>query len=179
MWPLGHAAGAYLLASLGAERRWISQPDALLVVAVLLASQVPDLIDKPFAWFIPILPAGRSFGHSLLFLVPFCIALIVLAKRLGRWDIGLAVSLAIGSHIFLDTLPALWGDSAWRYVLWPVLEVQGYNSPPSILAMFEDSLDDPWFHAEFVLAALALVRWRADGWPGLPRPVAPADPSAD
>jgi len=179
MWPLGHAAGAYLLTSVGAEREWLPDPDATSVAFVLLASQLPDLIDKPFAWFIPVLPAGRSFGHSLFLIAPLCVLAIVVARRLGRAGLGLAVALALCSHLALDVLPALWGRSAWRYLLWPVLEVEGYNSPPSIVAMFENSLDDPWFYAEFVLAGLAFVRWRSDGWPGLPRPRASGEPSAD
>ena len=167
MWPLGHAAGAYLLASVGAERDWFPEPNIVLVVAVLVASQTPDFIDKPFAWFIPILPAGRSFGHSLFFILPLGLLAIVLARRLGRTGLGVAIAAALLSHLALDTIPALWGGGGWRFLLWPVLSVEGFNSPPSIVAMFEDSLDMPYFWAEFVLAGLALVRWRADGWPGI------------
>ncbi|GAB3682650.1 hypothetical protein GCM10028857_08910 [Salinarchaeum chitinilyticum] len=179
MWPLGHAAGAYLLASIGAEREWLPQPDAVFVVVVLVASQLPDLVDKPFAWFVPVLPAGRSLGHSLFVILPLCVLAVLLARRLGRTGLGLAVALALCSHLALDVLPVLWGNGTWRYVLWPVLEVEGYDTPPSIVAMFEDSLDAPYFWAEFVLAGLAFVRWRADGWPGLPRAVATVNPSAD
>jgi len=167
MWPLGHAAGAYLLASVGAERDWLPRPSAALVVAVLFASQTPDLIDKPLAWVVPILPAGRSLGHSLFLVLPLCLGAVVLADRLGRRGVGLAVAVALLSHLFLDVLPTLWGNGGWRFLVWPLLTVDGFNSPPSILGMLEASLDDPYFHAEFLLAALAFVRWRADGWPGI------------
>ncbi|AGN00504.1 hypothetical protein L593_02765 [Salinarchaeum sp. Harcht-Bsk1] len=167
MWPLGHAAGAYLLASVGAERDWLPEPNAVLVVTVLFASQTPDLIDKPFAWYIPILPAGRSFGHSLFFVLPLCLLAVLAARRVGWAGLGLAISAALLSHLALDVIPALWGGGGWRYLLWPVLSVEGFNSAPSIGAMLEDSLDMPYFWAEFVLAGLAFVRWRADDWPGV------------
>jgi hypothetical protein len=167
MWPLGHAAGAYLLASLGAEREWLPKPDTALLVAVLLASQTPDLIDKPFAWFIPVLPAGRSLGHSLFVVVPLCLVAILIARRVGRRGIGVAVSLALLSHLALDAIPAVWGGAGWRFLLWPVLEVSGFDSPPSIVGMLEDSTDRPYFWAEFLLAGLAALRWRTDGWPGV------------
>jgi hypothetical protein len=167
MWPLGHVAGAYLLTSLGSERDWLPEPDAVLVVAVLLASQLPDLIDKPFAWFVPVLPAGRSFGHSLFFILPLGLLAILVVRRFGRSGLGLAITAALLSHLALDAVPALWGGGGWRFVLWPVLEVEGFNSPPSIVGMFEDSLDRPYFWAEFLLAGLALLRAHADGWPGV------------
>ena len=48
----------------------------------------------------------------------------------------LATGLGVlGVALALDVLPALWGGGGWRYLLWPVLSVEGFNSPPSIAAM--------------------------------------------
>lgn len=168
MWPLGHAAAGYLVYSLGVDRDWLAAPSAGAVVALAVGTQVPDLIDKPLAWIVPVLPAGRSLGHSLLFVVPACVAAVLVARALDRSAVGIALALGILSHPLVDVVPFLWGNSPHEFLLWPVLTVEGYDTPPSVLAMLREDLTDPWFHLEFVLAAAALVRWHRDGTPGLP-----------
>jgi len=167
MWPLGHAAVAYLLVSYGGEWGWLPRPDFALVATVLFASQTPDLIDKPLAWYLPVLPAGRSLGHSLFLLLPVCLLAVAIGRRRGWPALGLAVTLGLLSHVALDVTPALWGGEGWRFLVWPIRSIDGFDTAPSILAMLEANLDDPWFQLEFVLAGLALVRWRGDGYPGL------------
>lgn len=177
MWPLGHAAVGYLVYSLGADRDWFAAPSATVVLALLLGTQVPDLVDKPLAWYLPVLPAGRSLGHSLLLLVPIAVAAVGIAIAIDRSAIGVALAVGLLAHPLVDVVPVLWdGGATWRFLLWPVLEIQGYpEGAPSILGMVRADADDPWFHLEFVLAGLALVRWRRDGTPGLSRTATPAD----
>jgi len=171
MWPLGHAAVGYLLYSGAADRDWVAAPSATVVVALLLGTQAPDLVDKPLAWYLPVLPAGRSLGHSLLLVVPVAVAAVAVARAVDRPAIGVALALGLLSHPLVDVVPVLWSPIAtWEFLLWPVLSVEGYpEGAPSIVGLFRNDLADPWFHLEFVLAALALFRWRRDGTPGLPR----------
>ena len=56
MWPWGHLAVAYLCYVLSIKLRGDGEQTLLTLVAVAVGSQFPDLIDKPFAWSVAILP---------------------------------------------------------------------------------------------------------------------------
>ena len=81
MWPWEHAAVAYLCWA--ALDRRAARSEGAAVVAVLVGSQFPDLIDKPLSWVFQVLPTGQSLAHSLLFALPL---------------IGLVVALDSGEH---------------------------------------------------------------------------------
>jgi hypothetical protein len=167
MWPLGHAAVAYLCYTgyCRAERR---VPESLAVVALLIGSQFPDLVDKPLSWSLGVLPTGRSLAHSLLVVGPLVGVVYLLAKRSGRAECGIAFGIGALAHLLADSLPALWGGDTASYLLWPLLAVEPYESgPPSILGLLIDSLGQPYLLAEFVLAALAVAVWQRDGYPGI------------
>ncbi|MFP8889730.1 metal-dependent hydrolase [Natrialbaceae archaeon A-CW2] len=179
MWPLGHAAVAYLLYSLwtrttqnGATFR---QPGAegsasIAVVFLLVGSQFPDLVDKPLAWYLGVLPTGRTLAHSLLFLVPLVLVVVAATARHDRLEreYGFLFGLGAISHVVVDAVPALWGGGDWYHLLWPLTSVEAYESgAPSVVDLFVASLGDPYFLLEFVLAGIALVVWYRDGRPGL------------
>lgn len=169
MWPLGHAAIAYLCYS--ASTRWQRQsaPTALPVLAVLFGSQFPDLVDKPLAWYLGALPTGRTLAHSLIVLVPLCAIVLIVAQAFRQAELGVAFSIGALSHAVVDAIPALWGQySAARHLLWPVTSVQEYEQEaPTVLGLLVESLSSAWFLSEFVFAALALWLWVRDGRPGL------------
>lgn len=168
MWPLGHLAVGYLCYTFLVRRRTGSPPGGLSVGVLAFGSQFPDLVDKSLAWGLTVLPAGRSFAHSLLVLVPICLLVAVLADRYDRR--GLAIAFAVGalSHVLVDATPMLWSaQKTGSFLLWPLLSVEVLQGPPSIRALFRSSLSQPWFYLEFVLAAIALVMWRRDGVPGI------------
>lgn len=75
MFPLGHAAVAYLgsVAVAAATRRPLPVHRALAPLAV--GSQFPDLLDKPLAYY-GVLVSGRSLGHSI-----FTAALVLVGVR--------------------------------------------------------------------------------------------------
>lgn len=168
MWPLGHAAVAYCLYSTSTRVRFDRGPAALATLVVLVGSSFPDLVDKPFSWYLGVLPTGRSLAHSLLVLVPLCLCLWLIVRRGEHSELGIAAVVGLLSHSLVDAMPALWDDpEAATHLLWPVLGVEEYETgPPTILGLLLDSLGDPWFLLEFLLAAVALVLWRADGYPG-------------
>lgn len=169
MWPIGHASVAYLCYAAVTRRRLDAGPEPIAAVFLAVGSQFPDLVDKPFAWYLPVLPAGRSLMHSFFLLVPVAALVYLLARRRGTPEYGVAFGVGAISHTLVDTLPVLWNpDATWTYLFWPLLSVSGYEEgAPSILALFRDSLSDPYFLLEFVLLAVALALWRADGYPGL------------
>ncbi|NGM67622.1 metal-dependent hydrolase [Natronolimnobius sp. AArcel1] len=168
MWPLGHAAVGYLLYTFATRTRFDSPPAALPLFSLLLGTQFPDLVDKPLAWYVGVLPTGRTLAHSLLFLIPLSIIVLAVARRYDRTELGFAFVLGALSHAVVDVIPALWGAADPNMLLWPLLPVETYESgPPTIIGLFLESLSDPYFLLEFVLAALALAAWRRDGYPGL------------
>ena len=167
MWPLGHAAVAYLCYTALSRARG-GPPGGGAAVVLLVGSQVPDLVDKPLAWYLGVLPTGRTLAHSFVVIGPLVVAVSLLAARYSRPEYGVAFGVGAVSHVLVDALPALWGGTDPGFLLWPLIPVEPYdNGAPTVTALFVESLGDPYFLSEFVLAALALVVWRQDGYPGL------------
>jgi len=184
MWPWGHLALGYLLYS-GTRR--VPSGLGTLALALVLGSQVPDLLDKPLAWLLGVLPTGRSLGHSL----PFAVLVLAVLALVVRWwiperpELGVAYGVGHLSHLLGDALyPVLAGEFAHLaflgYPLVPPFEYDIGQSVGAHLALIEFS---PAFVFELVLVALAVGIRLADGRPGLatlgigdePPPDEPAD----
>lgn len=169
MWPWGHAAVGYLLYVAYTRLRYDRPPNGLAVVLLLFGTQLPDLIDKPLAWTLPILPSGRSLGHSLLFLAPLVLLVTVAVRdRNSEW----ATAFAIGalSHTIVDVLPALIrGDLAYTTSLvWPLLPPPPYDEQGrTIIGHFLSLEPSPMVTFELVLALVGVVVWWRQGRPGL------------
>lgn len=180
MWPWEHLAFGYVLYALG-RRAWDGQPpSSRAAIGLAVGTQLPDLIDKPLAWVLTVLPSGTSLGHSLLFALPLSASAIVIAHRRGDRSIGTAFSVGYLSHIagdgiyFLVTKGAVSAD----YMLWPIVSRPGGNESfraivPRLWSSFVQFLGTPrgklYAALEFTLLALALGLWLWDGTPGLPR----------
>lgn len=185
--PLGHAAFAYLSyvgVAAVVDRRL---PARLSLIPLAFASQLPDLIDKPLA-FYGVLVSGRAFGHSLLALLIFTALVLVgrvwVAPRVARPRLRELLELsplpfAVGyaSHLVGDAYPALLAGQYGRasYLLWPLLPAPQYPgeavAPWIRLARI---YRNPGTHDQLPLVGLALVvfvalRVRAY-WRGRARP---------
>lgn len=170
MWPIGHASTAYLLYALSAHSRRDESPGHAATVIAGFAALLPDLVDKPLAWYLGVLPGGRTLAHSLFLLVPLSALVYVVARRRGVEEYGVAFAVGVISHTVLDALPILWEPTTpWEGLVWPLLSPGGVSGEgaPTVVGLLRDSLGDPYFVAEFVLLAVALYAWRADGYPGL------------
>jgi hypothetical protein len=178
MWPWAHASVGYLLYIAYAHRRELPLR-GLPVLATVFGTQAPDLLDKPLAWTVAILPAGRSLGHSLLFAVPLAVLCwSVVAGRLGRPAVGLGVAVGYVSHLFGDGLGAVlagrWVDLS--YLLWPLVPLPEYELAPSFAAHFLAFEFDNLTLFGFALTGVAVVVWlriailarhRGDGLPAV------------
>lgn len=169
MWPIGHLGIAYLCYSASTRLRFDSPPDAVAAVILAFGALFPDLVDKPLAWYLGVLPTGRTLAHSLLFLVPVVVAVYLVARYRGAGEYGVAFGVGAISHSLVDAAPALWDSEAMvSFLLWPALSVPEYEEgAPSILELLRQSLTDPYFLSEFAFLTVALLLWRADGYPGL------------
>jgi membrane-bound metal-dependent hydrolase YbcI (DUF457 family) len=171
MWPWGHVALGYLLYSPFARQRGGRPPTTSAVVAVGVGTLLPDLVDKPLAWSVAVLPNGRSLAHSAFALV----VLVGLAWLLAtRWRPRRRVPVAAfaigyGSHLLGDGLHAVvtaqFDDLA--YLLWPVLPPVEYPTTQSFAAHFAQLSLTPSLGFELALTALAILVWYRDGTPGL------------
>jgi hypothetical protein len=167
MWPWGHFAVAYLL-YVGIVRLRGHQQRLLPLVAVIIGSQLPDLVDKPLAWTFEILPAGRSLMHSLITVLVVVTVAYWGSQRLQQEDMAIGLSIGMVSHIFVDPDPSVMigllqghlGQLQWTtYLLWPLLPVPPYRSDLSSMQVFLSFRLDPFEIFEFILFAVAVIVW--------------------
>lgn len=144
-----------------------------------IGSQVPDLIDKPLAWYFSVLPSGRSLGHSL-FTAAAATASAAAVQAVTRAR-GLTAAVAIGwvSHLLGDVAYPLVvkGDLRVGFLLWPIVPAGDSSSPGAIghvselFAAFLEYLATPagatYLLLDVALLSAALVLWIADGTPGI------------
>lgn len=128
MLPWTHAAVGYLLLVglwLALGRR-VSKAE---LVAVLVGTQLADLVDKPLAWWFGVLPAGRSLAHSLLFAVPLTALVVGVAWRRRHPEVGAAFGLGYLSHLAGDVYVAVyyWRVEEFTFLLWPLLPPYPYD----------------------------------------------------
>lgn len=170
MWPWGHAATGYLLYALYTHGRYDRPPKGPPTLLLLFGTQLPDLIDKPLAWTLPVLPSGRSLGHSLLLLVPLSLLVYALAVRYQNANWGIAFAIGVLSHAVVDVLPpAVRGEFAYTTSLvWPLLPPPPYDERGrTIVGHFLAIEPAPLLMFELVLTLVAVVVWWRQGRPGV------------
>lgn len=167
MWPWGHAAVAYLLYSAWCYTREGRPPEAIPVLAVGIGSQLPDLVDKPLAWWLHVLPTGRTLAHSLVVALPIIGVLWWVLD--GSRDSVAAFGVGWISHSIVDVVPSVVAGE-WSYALfpfWPVLSTPPYRTEQSFAAHLLGIEPTAQLFVELVAVLVALAAWRRDGYPGL------------
>ena len=130
MWPWGHLALGYLCY---AGYRWGTHqrsPGGWPVLTLAFATQFPDLVDKPLAYWFRILPEGRALTHSLLVVVPLCVILILVSQRYQKTEHGVAFSIGLGSHLIGDALGPITNGAYGQasFLIWPLLPLPEYEA---------------------------------------------------
>ncbi|WP_137284576.1 metal-dependent hydrolase [Halorussus salinisoli] len=176
MWPWGHLAVGYLCYVALLEVRDAGKQTLLTLFAVGFGSQFPDLIDKPLAWSMAVLPSGRSFAHSLITATLIIGIAYQIGRRLRREEAAIAFGVGYLSHSLVDLGPTvvfglLKGDVSqmeWTtYLLWPLLPSPPYPNDSSFYEHFVELTLDPYMVAQFVLLGVAIAVWIATGMPGV------------
>lgn len=174
MWPWGHLAVAYLLFVGYTEIRTDATQTAATVGAVVLGSQLPDLVDKTFAWAVPILPSGRSLGHSLVVVTICLLVLAWLVPRAYRKTVP-AFGIGMVSHAIVDlglgtVTGVLAGDFTelqWTtYLVWPLLAPPPYPNDESFSHHVQQLYAGPFQPFSVALFGLAVAVWIHSGAPG-------------
>jgi hypothetical protein len=169
MWPWGHLAAGYLCYSAYCRLVADRSPGEVPTPAALLGTQAPDLVDKPLAWTLSILPSGRSLGHSLVVAAVALPLLWWVAARRDARPLAAAFSLGYLMHLLTDALYPLFAldvDSL-TFLAWPLVPQPIYDEKYGILAYFLTLEPTPELAFEFFLAVVAAAVWHADGRPGL------------
>lgn len=125
MWPWGHLAVGYLLYSISIHALLRRPPSDRAAIALVVATQFPDLVDKPLAWMLALIP-GRSLGHSFFFVGPLVLIGMLIAGRYDRPEAGAAWAIGIFSHLFTDVfspLAILQMDVSLGFLFWPLIPV--------------------------------------------------------
>jgi len=172
MWPWTHLAFGYLVVSLLWRLR-ARRVDGWVALAATVGTQFPDLVDKPLAWAVGVLPAGRSLTHSVFTAVAVSAVVLVVARRRDRLEPGLAFVVAYASHLAGDAIPKLpdgeFGELT--FLLWPLLPLPEYAGAEPVLANLTEILTAPSAYllaspVRLVFLTAVLALWGADGFPG-------------
>jgi hypothetical protein len=167
MLPWAHAAFGYLLYDLYTARSR-TRPAGVAVLALVLGTQLPDLVDKPLAWTFDVLPSGRSLGHSVFALLVLCGVLVVLLDETRRREVR-AFALGYASHLLADGVyPALEGEFVqFGYLFWPLTSAPLDDEGMSFVEFFTTLEPTGWVLVGLGLTAIGLVAWARDGYPGV------------
>jgi hypothetical protein len=170
MWPWGHAALGYLLYVIYVWVRTREAPTGRGVLALLVGTQTPDLIDKPLAWYLDVLEYGRSLAHSVITGGLILLAVVLYLRHRGHRRLATAFAIGYLSHLVGDSytfaLAGEWGTIAW--LLWPLLPIPNAANELEGLFAHLARLDASVVYSEGVLlAAGVFLLWLLQGAPGL------------
>jgi hypothetical protein len=179
VWPWEHLAVGYIAVSL-AVRIGGRRVDDEMVLAILLGSQLPDLIDKPLAWTLAVLPSGTTLAHSVFVAVPLSALVIGLGRRRGYGHVGLAFALAYLLHLPGDALygtMTVGSPPSVDAILWPLVPKSAGSDPAGLFSetlyyvgRYRAFLGQPeavrYLLLESVLLLTALALWLRDRRPG-------------
>ena len=179
MWPWEHAIVGYLAYSLFARVVYRDPPGGLEAFAVVFASVLPDLIDKPLAWEFGVFETGYALGHSIFFAVPLAIVVGLVTRSYGRPRVGLAFGLGYLLHLPADVIDGYargTGELHFGILLWPVVRGETYGHYHGFtdqflhfFAQYQDELAagdlSTYIWLQLGMGAFALLLWVYDGAP--------------
>ncbi|QSW98883.1 metal-dependent hydrolase [Haloterrigena alkaliphila] len=138
MWPWEHAIVGYLVYSLLCHAVYRDSPGGLEAFAVVFASVLPDLIDKPLAWQFGVFDAGYAVGHSIFFAITLSTVVGVVARSANRPRSALAFSLGYLVHLPGDVVDSYVREDVFlpELVLWPIVTLDAGDANTGFLANF-------------------------------------------
>ena len=130
MRPIEHFIVALLPVLVGVLAVTRRLPSLQFTGVVFIGSQFPDLIDKPLALELGLIPTGRVFMHSLPTAIPVLLVVAWYGWRTKRSHLSAGFIFAHLSHILADNYRVLTGPepSIPPDLLWPL--TQATPRPP-------------------------------------------------
>jgi hypothetical protein len=161
MRPIAHfllPLGVFILYTIVRYHGWPTGDEILII---LVGTQLPDVIDKPLAWWFGVIPSGRMVAHSLVVSVPVLTVGVFLSYRSGRRRSVVLFCLAYLSHIVGDFILILSEGTKYYFfpnLFWPLLAANP-DREPSFIAHAPSDL----FVVVFSTSAFLLVAGYAVG----------------
>ena len=178
MWPWEHLALGYLLYSLSLRALLRRPPGEGAALTLAIATQFPDIVDKPLGWTIGVVP-GQSVAHSVFFAGPLVLAGMILAGRYDRPGVGAAWAIGYLSHLLGDVFPPtaiIEMDVSLGFLFWPLIPVPMNTHGGFVQTVFfyaQESLAhllSPlgiiYLIAEVSALSATFAIWMYDGHPG-------------
>ncbi|AHG02265.1 hydrolase (plasmid) [Halostagnicola larsenii XH-48] len=180
MWPWEHAIVGYVVYSLFCHVYYRAPPGGLEAFAVVFASVLPDLIDKPLSWQFGVFESGYALGHSIFFIVPLTVAVGLIARSYDRTHVGVAFGLVYLLHLPADVIDRLvrGGYFVPEIAFWPVVSVGTHDQSVAFTEQFFSLLGSYTYELfsgspsqylllQLGLAMFAALLWLYDGAPVL------------
>lgn len=170
MLPWGHAAVGYLLYAAICRHTEEGKriPDGAAVLALAVGTQFADLVDKPLAWYLGVLPTGRSLAHSLFVAIALVALLDRFAASADRRDLSATFALGYFAHLAGDAMYGLGGGlERLQFLLWPVIPQLPPETSHTILEMLIELTLSPLGLFESALFVATTVLWVSHRAPGL------------
>lgn len=169
MWPWAHLGLGYLLYTLVVRATTSRVPSEGAAIAVVVGTQLPDLVDKPLGWYVGVLPGGRTLGHSAVVLLVVVAIGWVLIRRPARRRVGGALGFGWALHLVGDAFyPVLrWSTHELAFLAWPLLPPVPTTVEPGVVVYLQAIEPGPALAFELALIAAGTLAWLADGRPGL------------
>jgi len=141
-------------ASVSMESRLIALGRRIDIRLLLIASILPDIVDKPLGVYIfrETFSSGRIFCHTLLLLVLITIAGIWLYRSRGKLWL-LVISFGFLTHLIFDRM---WGC---RNALWPAfgLAFERENLTDWEVSRFSDLVSRPDVYVPEIIGGIVLL----------------------
>ncbi len=139
MWPWGHLAfGALIYYGYRRIRRLGVSP-VVVGIALAFGTQFPDIVDKPLAWNLGLLPNGRSLAHSIFTFFIVAVVLTRIGRDRERQELTTAFLIGYLSHIVGDFIPLILRGEFYyaTFALWPLLPPVDYGQEIGFIARIE------------------------------------------
>lgn len=169
MFPAAHPGAAYLLYAAGRRSIGTGTPSHGATLWLVAGAVLPDLIDQSLYHYQLLgVPSTRTLGHSLLFVVPATVVVLVGARRSSLSnDVGTGFAVGLLSHPAIDAVfPFLLGRfDELGFLLWPLTHSPPYVGNKPLFGVGDVAVTTRW--VDLFVLAMALALWWRDGRPGL------------
>lgn len=96
-----------------------------MTLVVIFAALFPDLVDKPLAWWLGVIPSGRMLTHSVLVAIPIILGVLIFTYRSNRLSYGIGFSWGYFAHIAADFYPIIYQGRGYYWypnMFWPYMD---------------------------------------------------------